>query len=303
VPGQLTACFVSFLPAVGQAADPPTELEDRLSECLERARAAWPGVALSDELVLRHIAARIAPERPLVEGLAHLHVEGLYLAAGCVAGSTAALDRISALIDAQTELSLRRMRLSESDLDELRQQLRVGLLVAAGAEPAKIASYGGEGELAAWIRTCARRLAVRSQTQRQARWADDEDALLDLAASNTDAESRHVKERLGPVFRAACAEALKRLEQVDRAVLRHHFLDGLTIDQVGVLCGVSRATATRRIRQARLGLLQGIREALRRQPEAASVELESIVRALDSRFDEAASVLRAGLTPPEDRDE
>jgi RNA polymerase sigma-70 factor (ECF subfamily) len=295
-----SAGFIAALPeALRPAAEACEGLEELLAERLATARAAWPDVAVADDAVLVHLASRLSPGEPSVAAaLTALRVDGLYLVAGCVQGDDKAIARLTALADTQADVVLRRMRLQDAEIDEIKQRLRVSLLVAEKGKPAKIQKYAGEGDLAAWLRTCARRLALTEREQSQRHAAADEEALLELAAATGNPESRYLKERYGQTFRAACAEALRSLNDRQRTVLRHYFLDDLTIEHVGAICGVSRATATRWIREARDTLMERLREALARQPDAGSVELESVIRLLDSRLDQAAAVLRVGLTPP-----
>jgi RNA polymerase sigma-70 factor (ECF subfamily) len=55
-------------------------------------------------------------------------------------------------------------------------------------------------------------------------------------------------------YRAAVAsamyEAASQLEPGDRHLLRQHLVEGLTIDQLGAVLGIHRATAARRIARA-----------------------------------------------------
>ena len=55
--------------------------------------------------------------------------------------------------------------------------------------------------------------------------------------------------RLG-LSRGAVREAVRRLDRADRHLLREHLLNGLTIDQLGAVLGIHRATAARRIARA-----------------------------------------------------
>jgi RNA polymerase sigma-70 factor (ECF subfamily) len=314
--GELVAALPPDVRAGAAALD---DLEERLRSALAACGAAWPGVVVDEGVVLRHVARVLLPAAspslalgtptegstrgpladPVAQSIANelrgLRFEGLYLVAGCLQGVSSAVACFSALIDKEVEVVLRRVPDADAEGDDVKQRMRVGLLMGADGEPAKIATYSGRGDLRSWLRTCARRMLLREAGKAKRGGRADDDALLDLTAGGDDPETRYLKERYGQSFRMAVREGLASLEVRERAMLRHRFIEDLSVDQIGVLCGVSRATAARWVKDAREQLLARTLEALGRHVGAGSVDAESIVRLLQSRLDDAASVLRSAL--------
>jgi RNA polymerase sigma-70 factor (ECF subfamily) len=68
----------------------------------------------------------------------------------------------------------------------------------------------------------------------------------------------------------------------DRNVLRYHFAHGLTIDQIGALYHVHRATAARRVAKARDELLAGTRRRLMARLALNRADLDSVMRLIES---------------------
>ena len=69
------------------------DLEPALDRMLVAARAAWPGVAISDEVFLGHLAGalRQAAAPSVEDWLARGTASDLYLACGCALGDPAAI--------------------------------------------------------------------------------------------------------------------------------------------------------------------------------------------------------------------
>ncbi len=80
----------------------------------------------------------------------------------------------------------------------------------------------------------------------------------------------------------------------ERNLLRQHFSDGLTVDEIGALHGVHRATAARRVAKARSQLFAGTRRTLMDNLGLNRSELDSVMRMIESNVH--VSVQR-NLTP------
>jgi RNA polymerase sigma-70 factor (ECF subfamily) len=290
--------WLAALQAGGRPRDPsPDAAEAELRSRLDAARATWQDVAVPDPLVLRRVAAVLEPgggEQSTAQALGGLRLDGLYLAAGCLAGIPAAVDRVREILDHQVDLAIAQMPFDAQARADLKQQLRANVLVG-GPDPPKLQSYAGRGDLRAWLGVCATRLALTALREAKKGRASSDEELLALATPGDDPETRYLKDRYGTEFRAAFADALASLASDKRAVLRWSFLDDLSIDQIGALLGVSRATAARRVRAAQNEILSATREALARRISAGPAEVDSILRMLESRIDLAASQVRAAF--------
>src|SRR5204863_6073946 len=90
--------------------------------------------------------------------------EELYLVAACVAQRPEAIAAFEKRFLAGLTTNVGRVALSHDQADELRQQLRVALLI--GEQP-KIGTFRGQGPLGAWVQVCAVRLALRLGSNRK----------------------------------------------------------------------------------------------------------------------------------------
>ena len=170
------------------------------------------------------------------------------------------------------------------------QGLRVTLLTGDRAGGPGIADYAGRGDLGAWLRSVTVRTALKSL--RQARRDRPVDADLDaLAAPGASPELALLRASCAADFRAALAEALAALSARDRTLLRQHFVDNLTIDELAPVYGVHRATAARWLARLRAEVLGQTRDALARRLGPAAPELTSVLRLIDSQLDLSLSRL------------
>ena len=179
----------------------------------------------------------------------------------------------------------RRLSLSADDVAELTQVLRHELLVPspAGAPPA-LASYAGRGPLSAWVRVTATRKGLKACRRDRSREAG-EDSLLEVEAPGDDVELAYLRSLYGEPFRAAFLAAMGALESQEKNVLRQHFIDGLTIDQLAALHGMHRATTARWIARARRHLLSATRREFAKSLQVSPIECDSVLRLLSSRLD------------------
>ncbi len=120
-----------------------------------------------------------------------------------------------------------------------------GVFVWVDGVAPRIASYSGRGALGAWVRVAAVRVGLRLTEQRRAPMPTIESAL------STDPELDYVRSRYKSSFSQALTEGLATLSPEERNLLRLHFVDGLTIDGLAPFFGVHRATAARRLADAR----------------------------------------------------
>ena len=67
--------------------------------------------------------------------------------------------------------------------------------------------------------------------------------------------------------------------------MRIHYLDGMTLEETAVACGVSRATAARWLLRARQHILAETLRRMRETLRLSPAEVESIVRLVRSQLD------------------
>lgn len=243
--------------------------------------AMHPGV--SEPPALRQLlAARIAQGASDLEARA----ADLYLAAACVAGDSAAIALLDASLPAIVRPSLARLGVAASDDDEIIQRVRVALIAHDDSGTCGIARYSGRGELRAYVRAVAVRIACKRLSREALPSPDDPSELLALLPDADDsAELRLLKQRCRDDLRAGFASALAALSPRERTLLRQHYVDGLTVDALGPLYQVHRATCARWIEAARAKILRGIRRHLRASLGLDDADLESAVALVRSQLD------------------
>jgi len=173
------------------------------------------------------------------------------------------------------------------------QRLQTRVLVAeAGATP-RILEYAGRGSLENWLRAGALRLALNAR--RDARRGPDplpEVSQFEAAAPTGDLQFELMRGRYGAEFGRALRQAFGELESQERNILRLHFLESLSLNQIGAMYQVNKSTISRRMARARETLLWRTRERLEEQLSLEPSELDSLLELLGPRLDlSLASVL------------
>lgn len=248
-------------------------LEVLVRERLEQARAAWPGVALDDALVLRHWGSKLGAD---LEGtLRALHTGDLYLAAGCAARDEAALRRFEATFFTDRGLWPR-----SGDRDELEAVVRERLFVSRDGAAPRIASYSGQGPLRNWFKVATARAGLNLE-RGEPRTTDDA-ALEAMPFEGDGPELGNMKKLYRAQFSEAFRKALRELPVRERGVLRLRYVDGLTLDQTAAVYEVHPVTLSRWQAKALEAVFRHIRAALMTELHVDSSELDSILRLVRS---------------------
>jgi RNA polymerase sigma-70 factor (ECF subfamily) len=91
----------------------------------------------------------------------------------------------------------------------------------------------------------------------------------------------------------ALREALRRLPQRERAVLRLHVFQHLSTEQLGRIFHVNPATARRWIQGARETVLDFVRQRLASANGLSSAEIDSLVRGVHSGIELSLTALHS----------
>jgi RNA polymerase sigma-70 factor (ECF subfamily) len=279
----------AFLAARGEQIADSTVLEARLAHALQAARSAWPDVRLSPATWMAALS-EIAPrptvvDRPLGQILAADH----YLACACAAQIPEAIAACNEILVREAGYAADGTRMHASVRDEATQVVRTNLLAPRGDKPAAIGDYAGRGALRSWLRVCVSRELVRIAKTQQRSEPLEEHLVADSAYRDDPVlEELKAKYRgeLAEAFRAALGELPAR----ERTLLRYQLIDGLTIDDIGAIFRVHRATASRWIAKIREDLVARTRELMAAALGVDSAEAASIVRLVQSQLD--VSVIR-----------
>lgn len=250
-------------------------------------RAAWPEVELARER-FAELAGPLG-----AEALAR-HPADVFLAIACREGDPEALAAFEHELRGAAVGPIRSIDDNRGFVDEACQRLRASLLVGDGDRP-RIADYAGRGPLRAWVGVSAVRTALMlRRSQQRAREvsidADDwSDALATLSTGNPELDL--LKRQYATAFAEALRHAVAGLEPRLRAALRMSFVDGLSIDEIGAVYAVHRATAARWIQRACDGVLEHTRDALARQLALTATELDRVAALVQSQLDVSLSQL------------
>ncbi len=255
-----------------------------MTDAFEAGRRERPEIALDAGVFAAYLA-----ERGLTAETQH--AGDLFLACACAAQLPAALRAFESSYLQRVPEYLARLRPTPTLIDEVSQLLRERLFV--GAAP-KIREYSGKGTLGAWLRVVSVRVAINfleASPQRTQQLGPRPS----LAAVTTSPELAVMRSRYRGRFKQAFAASLGLLSSEQRTLLRLHYLDGVSMEELGALFEVNRSTIFRRLAACSKALLDGIRDRLGAELGISTGELESLAAALQSDFElSLGDYLRSG---------
>jgi len=289
-PGDLCAGRLEhvFLTALADEARPRFEdaaaLAETLTQLREAALAAYPDLAVDAATFAAELARRLgAAASP--EQLARVRADHVHLAIACAAGDPLAVRRFEDEFLGEVDATARRLRARPDQADEVRSHMRRILFVSEPRRPAALREFSGRGDLRSYLRVIATRELVRVINKGRREVGITDDAFLDMLSPASDPQLGYLRERYRPEVDAAMRAALSALSDQPRALLRYSVVDGWTIDRIGALYGIHRATAARRIAAAREELGGAIRAELAARLAISIGEVDSIVRLVQSRIE------------------
>jgi RNA polymerase sigma-70 factor (ECF subfamily) len=282
----LSTAFLAAAPAATRPYLDRPELEATLTALWSAGHAAWPDVALSPEPFAAFLGGHTPADARALDVFCGLRIKELFLTCASARGDDAAIRHVETHYFPVMHTSLRRMRLSKTMRQEACQIVRERLFVSRDRHRPRIARYSGRGELGSWLSVSAVRAACRLLRKEQRHATNEDDDLLRSVASvGPDVETSYIKRGCRDLFRAAFREALSGLDTREKNLLRQHYLDGLTLDQVAALYRAHRGTAARWLAAARKHLSERTHAALKRRLKNAEAERESIIRMAQSQME------------------
>jgi RNA polymerase sigma-70 factor, ECF subfamily len=202
------------------------------------------------------------------------HAEDLWLAIGCELGVPAALKAFDEQLLSQVAVFIGK----RDGAGEVRQALRVRLLVSEKGTAPLISTYTGRGALGGFVRVAALRMARDLSRGKQGSPVEEADG---IAAGAPDPELAYLRRRHAAELKAAFQKVLSELSDEDRNVLSMHVLDGLTTQAIGALYRVDGSTIRRRIQKMRETVLS----ETRKQMKLEARELDSLFNVVRSELD------------------
>jgi RNA polymerase sigma-70 factor (ECF subfamily) len=242
----------------------------------EIGQSTWPDVTLDEDIFVRRASdLDISPDQVAARA------GDLYLAWACAERDPAGLAHFDRHHLGRIEMYVARWGLSNDAVDELRQQLRIRLLVG---ESPRIGQYSGRGPLSAWVRTCAVRLGLSLVSEADS-LVQDIGAIDALVGESVGPEVSALRNRYGPSFMAALERSLSSLDSREKTILRMHFVDNLNIDAIGRIYRVHRATVARWIVGVRKRVLLNLWSELQLDVPATFSECQSLLAAVKQDLD------------------
>lgn len=260
--------------------------ERAITEAWEAGKAAWPDVELARE----DFAAHLETVDPTA---ASQFPADLYLAAACIVRDPAALTIFDKEVLVSARGAIGAIDGSAEFIDEALQRLRTSLMVGDNGAP-RLTMYAGRGPLRAWVGIAAARTALMMRrSQKRAREVpNDDDWTSSLAMISTNnPELELLKRQYAAAFSVALHDAVQSLEPRMRSVLKMSYVDGLTIDEIGTIYVVHRATAARWIQRACDEVFERTRALLAERLSLSSTELDRMNALVRSQLDVSLSQL------------
>lgn len=271
----------------------PDELDVVLLDVIRAAQRAYPTIDLPLELFVAYLGDRISADVPLPLALRQVHAADLYLACACARGDVRALAAFDERCLRGLDRSLFKMGIAPDMSSEIKQAIRTRVFVGDQGH-AEILDYSGRGDLRGWVRVMAIRMALRHKQRARREVLMEDDELLQRIVVSGDLESNHRKSVYRQEFRRAFEGALRALPGRERTILRQHYVDALTIDEIGGLYRVHRSTAARLVARARDLVLEATRARMMAQLGVQTRDLDSIIRMIRSQIEVSLRGLARG---------
>ncbi len=287
-PHPLASTFAASLPASADRPPLPAsalaQLDERLERAWSAARAEWPDLDLAPAAFSAHLARVVADAPDPIDSLADLATADLFLACAALAGN----DRALAIFESHTfdeiDAAGALLRAPHADVEEVKQIVRTQLFVADGDRSPAIADYAGRGSLRGWVRVIATRELLRMKRKVRKEIPLEEHILHDLE-SQGDPEIDRLKQVYRGQVASALREAIERLDVRERLLLRYQICDHLSIDAIGAIYQVHRATAARWLSKARSVLVDLTKVRLAILLSVDPADTDSILRLVQSQLD------------------
>jgi RNA polymerase sigma-70 factor (ECF subfamily) len=278
----------AFVAALDPAARPhftdAVALAATLVALREAGRTAYPAIEVAATAFAGELARRLGAAATR-EQLARVRADHVHLAIACAGGDAAAIRTLEADFLDEVDASARRLRARPDQADEVKGHMRRILFVSEGGRTAALREFSGRGDLRTYLRVIATRELVRMIGSRRREVGIEADSFLDQLAPVSDPELGFLRETYRADVTAAMRAALVGLDESARALLRFSVVDGWTVDRIGALYGIHRATAARRVAAAREALGAAIRAELAKRLAISMAEVDSVVRLVQSRID------------------
>lgn len=265
-------------------------MDDKVEVAFDRGAKAWPGVALDLETFRAHCERVLGPQPEW--DWTRFGAE-LYLCCACANGDAVATRALETETLPQVVKAISRIDSDQEFVDESLQILRDKLLVGPRA---KIADYAARGPLVAWLSVAAARVALDAVRSRNARKREHPDLPDRLAQTDSTLLDDIMRTRYADSFQSALKQAVRALPSRERNLLRLQLVGRCSIDQLGRMYLVHRATAARWLESARNRVFESVRQQMKAEHHLSDTEFDSIARGVQSQLDLSITATISGLS-------
>jgi RNA polymerase sigma-70 factor (ECF subfamily) len=177
---------------------------------------------------------------------------------------------------------LRRLGASADEIQDALQATRERLFVGPTA---KIGSYGATAPLKQWVQLVAIRITIDLRRSGHAeREVFGSETLAGAIDSVCDPATSLLKETYRSEFEKALKAQIASLPARDRAILKLHLLEGVSVEKIAMMRSVHRVTVARWIWKASEAMLDGVRQYFLTQHGLIPGECDSLVNLVRSRL-------------------
>jgi len=241
-------------------------------------KTAWPDIELDVErfadFVRRHSISTNAPVDVL---------QDVFLACACGNATPRALQCFRERYLHVIAAAVRSFNPSPEFADEIHQRLSESLFVAGpGGEP-KIHRYKGQGPLAAFVRTAARRLGMRVSAA-SARF-QGEDALIQQFSQDIELEATLLKLQCRDVINRALCIALRQLPRRERLILRMNLVEKVSTTRIAAMYKVSQPTISRWVQRSARTIHETVKDLVCDELDIDTRELTSLLSLVRSQIE------------------
>jgi len=262
-----------------------------LHDVIGGAQRSCPTFHLPPDVFIAYLRERLPLDLPPPIALRRMHTADLYLACGCARGDPSAIAAFDEQCLGRLDRALSKNGIDRDTIAEVKQEIRYRVLVGDGGH-AEIIDFSGRGDLRGWVRVMAMRQALRHQSQARRNLATVDDELGQRLVSSEAPEVDHLKEVYRHKFKHAFEAALRALPHREQTLLRQHYVDGATLDELAQLYRVHRSTVARLLSRAREMVIAATRDHLMSQLEVPPEEIDSILRMIRSQIEISLRALR-----------
>ncbi len=273
----------SALPSAKGSLHSPNDLDAALWRLFHEGQACWPQIPVSPERFAAFLGRQLQAEVADPKELDSLRARDLYILCALRDKTPAAQEIFHTEYMPRVRRALLQLGTSEALILDIQQNL-YGRLLEQQDDSASRLGYAGRGELGSWLCTCAVREAGLQHKRGQREVALDPTTHDATSSSDKSPESALLQGTMKEAFQSALVEAISTLTSRERNLLRYHFLTGLSIDEIGAIYKVHRATAARWLARAEEQLVAKTREIFVKRTKISADSLPQIVGLIQSQL-------------------